>query len=228
MAVDGDSEDDYDWVTDTEEENPEYECDACGRLVDETKDRFHCNSCGDYDLVRMTEKGTYSCCAINARRTIQITPRTTVILHMYECNSGCFGLRSSRQAARRESRGRVGLHQGQPTFHCHATSSEFTAEEMKTTSSRPGQFCRVAFLSTNGCSVPLRQNNSQLRGTATKASHALTTIHPICPFVQCQACFLSHKAPAGQQHGEQAGSGHLASHDVSRIMAKPAVPGRTR
>lgn len=52
VDLDGDEEDQYDWVTDTEEEDPEFECDACGRVMDETKDRFHCGTCGDYDLVR--------------------------------------------------------------------------------------------------------------------------------------------------------------------------------
>ena len=42
---------------------------------------------------------------------------------------------------------------------------------------------------------------------------------------QCQACFLSHKASSEQDDG--AGEArHLPSHDVTRIMGKPAVPDR--
>lgn len=45
-------EDEFEWVTDSEEEDPEFECDSCGRVIEETADRFHCETCGDYDLVR--------------------------------------------------------------------------------------------------------------------------------------------------------------------------------
>lgn len=51
---DGEQEEEYDWVTDTDDENPEYECDVCGRVIHETADRFHCETCGDYDMVRPT------------------------------------------------------------------------------------------------------------------------------------------------------------------------------
>lgn len=42
----------FEWVTDSDEEDPEFECDACGRVIEDTADRFHCETCGDYDLVR--------------------------------------------------------------------------------------------------------------------------------------------------------------------------------
>lgn len=47
-----DDEDEFEWVTDSDEEEPEFECDSCGRVIEDTADRFHCESCGDYDLVR--------------------------------------------------------------------------------------------------------------------------------------------------------------------------------
>lgn len=50
--VDRDDEDEFEWVTDSDEEEPEFECDSCGRVIEDTADRFHCESCGDYDLVR--------------------------------------------------------------------------------------------------------------------------------------------------------------------------------
>lgn len=53
VAGDADSdEDEFEWVTDSDEEDPEFECDSCGRVIEETADRFHCKTCGDYDLVR--------------------------------------------------------------------------------------------------------------------------------------------------------------------------------
>lgn len=45
-------EEEYDWITDTNEEDPEFKCDTCGRAVEDNVDRFHCQTCGDYDLVR--------------------------------------------------------------------------------------------------------------------------------------------------------------------------------
>ena len=51
-----DEEDEYDWVTDTEEDEPEYKCDACGTVIENTSDRFHCDTCSDYDLVRAISK----------------------------------------------------------------------------------------------------------------------------------------------------------------------------
>ncbi|CAM9633251.1 unnamed protein product, partial [Ectocarpus sp. 13 AM-2016] len=48
----GDEEEDFEWVTDSDEEDPEFECDSCGRVIEGTADRFHCETCGDYDLVR--------------------------------------------------------------------------------------------------------------------------------------------------------------------------------
>ena len=51
----GDGDDDheeYEWVTDTDDDDPEFKCDGCGRLIKGIDDRFHCDTCGDYDLVR--------------------------------------------------------------------------------------------------------------------------------------------------------------------------------
>lgn len=45
-------EDEFEWVTDSEEGDPEFECDSCGSVIKEIADRFHCKTCGDYDLVR--------------------------------------------------------------------------------------------------------------------------------------------------------------------------------
>lgn len=50
----GEEEEDYDWVTDSDEENLEFECDVCGAVISEAADRFHCETCGDFDLVRKT------------------------------------------------------------------------------------------------------------------------------------------------------------------------------
>ncbi|CAM9616702.1 unnamed protein product [Ectocarpus sp. 4 AP-2014] len=48
---DGDDEGEgFEWVTDSDEEGPEFECDSCGRVMEGTADRFHCETCGDYDL----------------------------------------------------------------------------------------------------------------------------------------------------------------------------------
>lgn len=53
MAGDADKdEDEFEWVTDSDEEDLEFECDSCGRVIEDTADRFHCETCGDYDLVR--------------------------------------------------------------------------------------------------------------------------------------------------------------------------------
>lgn len=48
-----DEEDEYEWVTDTEEEEDDVEfgCDACGTAIGVSDDRFHCETCGDFDLV---------------------------------------------------------------------------------------------------------------------------------------------------------------------------------
>lgn len=43
--------DEYEWVTDTDEEYPEYQCDVCGRVMSADCERFHCQICEDYDLV---------------------------------------------------------------------------------------------------------------------------------------------------------------------------------
>ncbi len=51
----GDEEEEFEWVTDSDDEDPEFQCDSCGRVIDETTDRFHCETCGDYDLVRCFE-----------------------------------------------------------------------------------------------------------------------------------------------------------------------------
>lgn len=49
---DGDEDsDEYEWVTDTDEEYPEYQCDVCGRVMSNDCERFHCHICEDYDLV---------------------------------------------------------------------------------------------------------------------------------------------------------------------------------
>lgn len=45
-------EDEFEWVTDTDEDDPEFECDCCGMVIEESSDRFHCETCGDYDLVK--------------------------------------------------------------------------------------------------------------------------------------------------------------------------------
>ncbi|CAM9114988.1 unnamed protein product [Scytosiphon promiscuus] len=42
-------EDEFEWVTDSEEDDPEFQCDSCGRVIEETADRFHCEVCGDHD-----------------------------------------------------------------------------------------------------------------------------------------------------------------------------------
>ncbi|CAM9958618.1 unnamed protein product [Ectocarpus sp. 8 AP-2014] len=47
---DDDEEEEFEWVTDSDEEEPEFECDSCGRVIEDTADRFHCETCGDYDL----------------------------------------------------------------------------------------------------------------------------------------------------------------------------------
>lgn len=51
-ADEDEDEHEFEWVTDSDEEGPEFECDSCGRVIEETADRFHCETCGDYDLVR--------------------------------------------------------------------------------------------------------------------------------------------------------------------------------
>lgn len=43
--------DEYDWVTDTDDEHPKYRCDRCGRVIGPDSERFHCETCVDYDLV---------------------------------------------------------------------------------------------------------------------------------------------------------------------------------
>ncbi|CAM9222749.1 unnamed protein product [Hapterophycus canaliculatus] len=43
-------EEEFEWVTDSEEEDPEFQCDSCGRVIGATADRFHCETCGDHDL----------------------------------------------------------------------------------------------------------------------------------------------------------------------------------
>lgn len=45
-------EEEFEWVTDSDDDDPEFQCDSCGRVIEETTDRFHCETCGDYDLVR--------------------------------------------------------------------------------------------------------------------------------------------------------------------------------
>ncbi|CAM9152572.1 unnamed protein product [Laminaria digitata] len=50
-----DSEYEYEWVTDTEDDELEFKCDACGTVIEDTSDRFHCDTCSDYDLVRASE-----------------------------------------------------------------------------------------------------------------------------------------------------------------------------
>lgn len=60
VAGDADKEEDeFEWVTDSEEEDPEFECDSCGRVIEDTADRFHCETCDDYDLVRPDAGKTY-------------------------------------------------------------------------------------------------------------------------------------------------------------------------
>ena len=66
-----DTEDEeYDWVTDTdtEEENPQFQCDTCGKAMEDTEDRYHCDTCSDYDLVRPKSRRTrtncYVCCCV--------------------------------------------------------------------------------------------------------------------------------------------------------------------
>ncbi|CBJ31147.1 hypothetical protein Esi_0236_0005 [Ectocarpus siliculosus] len=49
---DDNEEEDFEWVTDSDEEDPEFECDSCGRVIEDTSDRFHCETCGDYDLMQ--------------------------------------------------------------------------------------------------------------------------------------------------------------------------------
>lgn len=49
--INQEDEDEYDWVTDTDEEYPEYQCDVCGRVMSNDTDRYHCEICEDYDLV---------------------------------------------------------------------------------------------------------------------------------------------------------------------------------
>lgn len=51
-----DEEDEYDWITDTEEDDLEFKCDVCGTVIEDTSDRFHCDTCSDYDLVRSMSK----------------------------------------------------------------------------------------------------------------------------------------------------------------------------
>lgn len=46
-----DEEDEYDWITDTEENDLKFKCDVCGTVIEDTSDRFHCDTCSDYDLV---------------------------------------------------------------------------------------------------------------------------------------------------------------------------------
>lgn len=57
-----DQEDEYDWITDTEEDDLKFKCDACGTVIEDTSDRFHCDTCSDYDLVRaMSNTVQYHC-----------------------------------------------------------------------------------------------------------------------------------------------------------------------
>lgn len=46
------NEDEYEWTTDTDDDDPEFKCDGCWRLISNTENRFHCQTCIDYDLVR--------------------------------------------------------------------------------------------------------------------------------------------------------------------------------
>ena len=54
---------------------------------------------------------------------------------------------------------------------------------------------------------------------------ALQKLSPLLlPGVQCQACFLSRKAASEQEDITGEVRRHLPSHDMTRIMGKPAVP----
>lgn len=64
---DDDEEEEFEWVTDSDEEDPEFECDSCGRVIEDTADRFHCETCGDYDLVRSIVRPSM-CLVWRARR----------------------------------------------------------------------------------------------------------------------------------------------------------------
>ncbi|CAM9232744.1 unnamed protein product [Chrysoparadoxa australica] len=49
--VDGtSSEGDYEWVTDSDDDDPVYMCDACGEHIGPDENRFHCSQCDDIDL----------------------------------------------------------------------------------------------------------------------------------------------------------------------------------
>lgn len=51
LANEGDDDSEYYWVTDSDDSDPDFECNQCGQAILATFDRYHCETCGDYDLV---------------------------------------------------------------------------------------------------------------------------------------------------------------------------------
>lgn len=66
-------EEEFEWITDSDGDDPEFECDSCGRVIDESADRFHCETCGDYDLVRASSRATiHRFCLMWAHKSVRL------------------------------------------------------------------------------------------------------------------------------------------------------------